>query len=152
MDARHLPQPFRPLPIRSMNFFGRGLSRVGVKPIALSEAALTGAAARQTGLSDYGAESFRPGFRRLLQSLEEDAKLTLFGRFFAQRQLLELLSHRLRLVDWRKRHPEIAQEKVAPPIFVLGLPRTGTTLLYGLLAEDPAARAPLSWEIDLLFA
>ena len=148
MDAHHLPQPFRPFPIRSMNFFGRGLSRVGLKPIALSEAALTRAASRQTGLSDYGDESFRPGFRRLLQSLEEDAKLTLFGRFFAQRQLLELLSHRLRLIDWRKRHPEIASEKVVPPIFVLGLPRTGTTLLYGLLAEDPAARAPLSWEID----
>ena len=148
MSEQGLPKPFRPLPIRGMNALGRGLARVGARPIDLGERALTRAASKQTGLEDYGDESFRPGFRRLLQSLEEDARLTLFGRFFAKRQLVELLSHRLRLVDWRKRHPEIANEKVARPLFVLGLPRTGTTLLYGMLAEDPAARAPLSWEID----
>ena len=46
------------------------------------------------------------------------------------------------------RYPEIADEQIRRPIFILGLPRTGTTLLYGLLAEDPAHRAPLSWEVD----
>lgn len=143
-----LPRPFRPLPIRGMNAMGRLLARVGVRPIGLGEEALTRAASKQTGLDDYGHESFRPGLRRLLRSLEKDARLTLFGRFFAQRQLVELLVHRLHLVDWRKRHPEIAEQKVSRPLFVLGLPRTGTTLLYGMLAADPSARAPLSWEID----
>ena len=148
MTPGSLPQPFRPLPIRAMNALGRALARVGASPIRLDEASLLRAASKATGLRDYGDESFRPGLERLLRSLEEDGKLTLFGRFFAQRQLVELLVHRLHLVDWRKRHPAIAEQTVARPLFVLGLPRTGTTLLYGMLAEDPAARAPLSWEVD----
>ena len=143
-----LASPFRPLPIRALNAVGRGLDRVGRKPIALDEEALLGAASSQTGLADFGDESFLPGLRVLLDSLERDARLTLFGRYFARRQVLELLSHRLQLVDHRKRHPEVAEEVVRRPLFILGLPRTGTTLLYGLLAEDPAHRVPLSWEVD----
>jgi hypothetical protein len=83
-----------------------------------------------------------------MESSELDARLTLFGRYFAKRQLVELLMHRLQLVDYRSSHPGIADEVIVRPLFILGLPRTGTTLLYGLLAEDPANRAPLSWEID----
>jgi len=143
-----LAEPFRPLPIRGLNAIGRGLARFGQTPIALGEAALLEAARRQTGLSDFGPESFLPGLRKLLESLECDARLTLFGRYFARRQVLELLSHRLLLTEHRKRHPEVAAQPIRQPLFILGLPRTGTTLLYGLLAEDPAHRAPLSWEVD----
>jgi hypothetical protein len=143
-----LAEPFRPLPIRGLNAIGRTLVRFGQTPIALDEAALLEAARRQTGLSDFGPESFRPGLRKLLDSLERDARLTLFGRYFARRQVLELLSHRLLLTEHRKRHPEVAAQPIRQPLFILGLPRTGTTLLYGLLAEDPAHRAPLSWEVD----
>jgi hypothetical protein len=143
-----LPIPFRPLPIRAMNALGRGLARFGRHPIALTEDALLSAVSRQTGLSDFGDEAFRPGLRRLLESLEQDAKLTLFGRYFARRQVVELLSHRLLLTDHRKQHPAVAREEIRRPLFILGLPRTGTTLLYGLLAEDPAHRVPLSWEVD----
>jgi hypothetical protein len=128
---------------------GRGLARFGAYPIALDEASLLRAASRANGgLDDFGDESFRPGFRRLLQSLEADARLNLFGRYFARRQMLELLAQRLALVDYRKRHPEVAQQQIRGPLFILGLPRTGTTLLYGLLAEDPRHRMPLSWEVD----
>jgi hypothetical protein len=131
-----------------MNAIGRGLARVGVTPISLSVRSLMHRASKEAGLSDYGPNSFRPGLTKLMDSIESDGRLTLFGRYFAQRQMLELLSHRLQLVDYRKRHPEIADEKIRRPLFILGLPRTGTTLLYGLLAEDPANRAPLSWELD----
>ena len=131
-----------------MNALGRGLARVGVRPIALTPEALSRAAMKATGLSDFGPDTYRPGFEQLLESIESDARLTLFGRYFAQRQILELLGHRLQLVDYRKRHPELEKESIDQPLFILGLPRTGTTLLYGLIAEDPAIRAPLSWEID----
>ncbi len=148
MSTHRLPLPFRPLPIRAMNAGGRWLERLGVQTVRLDEASLTGAASRSSGLDDYGDESFRPGFRRLLRSLEEDAALNPFGRYFAKRQLIELLVTRLQIVDHRKRHPSMAARRASRPLFILGLPRTGTTLLYGLLAEDPAARAPLSWEVD----
>jgi len=142
------PTPFRPWPIRTANAVGRRLERLGRRPVSLDEASLLHAAARSAGLDDFGPPTFRPGLARLLRSLEEDAELNLFGRFIARRQLVELLEQRLRLVDWRKRHPEIEREATQRPLFVLGLPRTGTTLLYGLLAEDRRARAPLSWEVD----
>jgi hypothetical protein len=148
LDQDLLATPFRPLPIRALNAIGRGIARFGSRPISLREDSLFRAASKQTGFSDFGPETFLPGFRKLLESLEADAQLTLFGRYFARRQMLELLAHRLELVDYRKRHPEIADEEIRKPLFILGLPRTGTTLLYGLIAADPSIRAPLSWEVD----
>lgn len=117
-------------------------------PISLEPDSMMAAACKQTALSDFGPDTFRSGLEKLVESIEVDAKLTLFGRFFARRQLVELLTHRLQLADTRKRRPEIAGEVIRRPLFILGLPRTGTTLLHGLLAEDPANRVPLSWEID----
>jgi hypothetical protein len=148
LDQDLLAEPFRPPPIRAINALGRVLARFGVVPISLVDERLTQVARQQMGLSDFGPESFRPGLAKLMESIESDGQLTLFGRFFARRQILELLSHRLRLVDYRKRVPEVADEIIRRPLFILGLPRTGTTLLYGLLAEDPSNRAPLSWELD----
>ena len=148
MGQNLLAQPFRPLPIRAINSLGRVLARLRIVPIRLSEEALMRAACQQTHLSDFGPDTFRPGFAKLMDSLELDGRLTLFGRYFARRQIVELLSHRLQLVEYRKRHPEISDEVIRRPLFILGLPRSGTTLLYGLLAEDPSNRAPLSWELD----
>jgi hypothetical protein len=105
-------------------------------------------ACKQKGLSDFGPDSFRDGLAMLMESIEADGRLNLFGRYFAKTQLVELLGHRLQLVDYRAQHPEVVAEVIRRPLFILGLPRTGTTLLYGLLAEDPANCAPLSWEID----
>ena len=148
MVGNNLAKPFRPLPIKALNALGRGLGRIGRVPIDLSSDGLIAAAKKQTGLYDLGLPSFRPGFSKLLESLEKDARLNLFGRYFARRQMLELLSHRLRLADYRNRNHAVSWEKIERPLFIVGLPRTGTTLLYGLLAEDPGNRAPLSWEID----
>ncbi len=142
------PPPFRPLPIRAFNALGRGASKLGVRGFSLGEGSLLAAARSEAKLDDLGPETFLPGLRVLLESLERDAKLNAFGRYFARRQVLELLICRLRLVDWRSRHPEVAAQRITRPLFVLGLPRTGTTLLYSLLALDPAHRSPLSWEID----
>ena len=133
-----------PLPIRAMNRMGPLLARARVFPARLEPEALLDEAARAAGCDDFGPDEFREGYERLVASLEGDAALTPFGRFFAKRQLMELLTQRLALVDWRKRHPEIAREAIARPLVVMGLPRTGTTILYGLLAQDPAHRSPLS--------
>jgi len=63
----------------------------------------------------------------------------------AERQVRRLLANRLRLAADRARIPQIAETRIERPIFVIGFPRTGTTLLHSLLAEDPDARAPLRW-------
>ena len=138
----------RPASIRLLNAAGRFVARLG-KPLGgrLDEETLLAAALERTGLVDFGPESFREGLRVLLGSLEREANLSPLGRIIAHGRVLDLLAQRLLLIDWRKRHPELAREEIRNPWFVLGLPRTGTTLLHGLLAQDPAHRSPMTWEL-----
>jgi hypothetical protein len=106
------------------------------------------AAAKRTGLSDFGDEGFRTGLDVLTRSLEEEARLTFLGRVAARSRLTSLLEQRLQLVAAQPRYGE---EQVSRPVFVLGLPRTGTTVLYGMLAANPALRSPASWEVSRPF-
>lgn len=141
-EVAHLPHPL----VRALNRGGRVIARTGYPLVRLDEPALLDEARRRTGLEDFGGDAFREPLARLLQSFESEASLTLLGRIAARQDLLRLLSNRLRMQEDRRRHPEIGAEQVRQPIFVTGLPRTGTTLLHGLLAQDPAHRAPLNWE------
>lgn len=126
------------LPIRLFN-----LSGIETK---LEEGALIDAAVKRTGLRDFGDESWRPAFRRLLTALGEEARLHPWGRFITKQRLLGLLQNRLRAEARFRRHPEILEQELAPLFVVTGLQRTGTTLLQRLLAADPAAYSLLSWE------
>jgi len=137
----------RPTFVRAFNRGGRTIARTGVSLVRLEPELLLDAARRRTGLDDFGDEAFREPFDRVVRSLDGEAQLNLIGRIAARQDLLRLLSNRLRMIDDGKRHPEMLDGKVRRPIFVTGLPRTGTTLLHGLLAQDPASRAPLTWEM-----
>src|SRR5262245_15087734 len=86
--------------------------------------------------------------RRVIDSLEREAHLTWLGRTIARNELLRVLRNRLRLVAARRAYPEIAKVDVHQPIVVVGLPRTGSTILHDILARDPASRAPLTWECN----
>ena len=113
----------------------------------LAEPALLNKACRLTGLDDFGDESFRQPLGILLRSLHTDAHLNLVGRIVAHGDVVRLLCNRLRLVEDRKRHPGIDDQIIVRPLFITGLPRTGSTLLHALLAQDPAARVPQTWEV-----
>jgi hypothetical protein len=104
-------------------------------------------ARRRTGLTDPGPEHlWRPGLEVLLRSLDTEADLTPVGRWFARGQLVDLMGNRLQLVDaWRER-PEVLQAPIERPIVIVGLPRTGSTLLQHLLALDLANRSLRQWE------
>lgn len=130
--------------IRTINAVGGGL-RLSPK---LDPQSLLDAAAKRTGLSDFGDEAFRKGLDVLTRSLEEEARLTFLGRVAARSRLTTLLEQRLRLVANQAAYDG---EQVSRPVFVLGLPRTGTTVLYGMLAADPALRSPASWEVSRPF-
>lgn len=82
----------------------------------------------------------------LTSSLREEARLTPFGRLAARWDLKRMLSTLLILADAEREDPSILRRPLAPPIFIAGLPRSGTTFLHGLLAEDPANRVPRMWE------
>lgn len=125
----------------------RALRGPGRRYVQLDEQKLLDDARARTGLHDFGDDGFREPLRRLLASYDDEARLTLLGRIAARQDTVRLLSNRLRLVEDRRRHPEIAAQSIHQPLFITGLPRTGTTLLHGLLAQDPANRAPLNWEM-----
>src|SRR6266481_2821221 len=105
------------------------------------------AAERSSGLADWGRDFFLQPFQTLIHSLNTEANLNDLGRRRAERRLSDTLLSRLRLVDDRKRFPQIAAERVVAPIFVSGLPRSGTTFLHNLLSQDPMHRSPATWEI-----
>ncbi|CAI5463263.1 unnamed protein product [Closterium sp. Yama58-4] len=102
--------------------------------LPLEERAVLRAAYKATGLRDYGEGTFLTGLRLLLKGLEEEARLSAFGRILIWNDVQRLLRYRLQLEDTRRRHPEIEEEKIEAPVFILGLPRTGTTFLFNLLA------------------
>ena len=142
------PSPQQPKRIKFVNRVGRELKRIGVeKPSLLPSAALISKARKQTALSDLGDESFIPALEKLADSLETQARLSQLGRIAVHGMLLDNLKLRLELTEYRKQRPEVAQQNITRPLFVLGLPRTGTTILYELLAQDPAHRAPSTWEV-----
>jgi len=103
-----------------------------------------------TGLDDFGGDGFRPGLRALVETYEGNA-FDARGRKRNRRRLLGLLTTRLRLEDWWKRHPEILERPIASPWVLTGLPRSGTSALFNLLAEDPAARSLRLWESQFPF-
>jgi hypothetical protein len=140
-------RPNRPLPLRAINGIGGALRKLGLPLIDLDEEKLLSAARKATGYSDFGGDHFRTGMRRLLDSLDGEAQLNIIGRLTARRTLQSNLENRLRLQAHRTRHPQLGDQEIRRPIFILGLPRTGTTILFHLLAQDPTTRAPLSWEV-----
>jgi hypothetical protein len=105
-------------------------------------------ARRSTGLSDLGGDTFREPLERLIASLEEDAGLHALGRTIAATQLLGNLENRLRLTDCIAREPAISQGRVDRPVFIVGMPRTGTSILHELMGRDPTVRVPRTWEVS----
>src|SRR3954454_10995186 len=109
--------------------------------------ALIAQARRNTGLTDFGDAPFREGLQILLRACAEEADLSLFGRFGTRWDLGRFLSNLLRLRDEERRAPAIFDEPIEKPIFITGLPRSGTTFLHRLLAEDDANFVPRVWQL-----
>ncbi len=101
---------------------------------------------RSGGLTDLGSGPFVDPLKRLISSLESEARLNSIGRVIARERILGHTVNRLHYVNDRKRFPEIAKQEIAQPVFIIGMPRTGTTILHDILAHDPANRVPVTWE------
>ena len=99
-----------------------------------------------TSLEDFGDDSFREGLGILITSAVNEGRLTEGGLAAIEAQLVDLLSCRLQIEDWYRRHPEIDDQEIVAPLIGLGLPRTGSTALSCLLGEDPAVRSIRGWE------
>ena len=107
---------------------------------------LVAQACRQTGLDDFGSDSFREGLGIYCGSLGSEAGLNEIGTMAVPAAVVASLSNRLRVVDWGRRHPEVASEPIDAPLVVIGMFRAGTTFLSCLLDQDRGNRPLLLWE------
>jgi hypothetical protein len=99
------------------------------------------------GVADFGSDDFLEPLAVLLPALEHEAELTVMGRWMTRRFLLRFLEVRLQLAAYVRDDPGVVDEEIRAPWFVTGAPRTGTTILHALLAQDPTSRVPEGWEL-----
>ncbi len=117
-------------------------------PLIFDTDSLIAEARRRTGgLEDFGSGPFLEPLGIFVDSLRGDAMLNETGNYIAKETALTHIVNRLTYVNDRKLYPEIAKQEIAKPVFIIGFPRTGTTILHDILAQDPANRAPLTWEV-----
>jgi hypothetical protein len=104
-------------------------------------------AQQHAGLIEFGDVPFEAGLRVFLRACTEEADLSLFGKFATRWDIRRLLSNLLRMHYEEQRAPEILEERIARPIFITGLPRSGTTFLHQLLTMDESNQVPRVWQL-----
>src|SRR5437762_815475 len=135
------------LPVRLLNGYGTLLDKSRIPRIPIRAVDLINTAKRRCGLDDFGGGDFFEGLSRLLDSCQREAQLNLVGRIVLRADLMRTLCSRLFIQRDRKAYPGIMRQEIREPLFIVGLPRSGTTLLHTLLALDPGHRVPLTWEV-----
>jgi hypothetical protein len=114
---------------------------------ALLAEARAGLGVPDGGMADFGGDDFLEPLDVLLPALEHEAELTVIGRWMTRRFLLRFLEVRLQLTEYVRRDPGVVDEEIRTPWFVTGAPRTGTTILHAMLAQDSTSRVPEGWEL-----
>jgi hypothetical protein len=146
-SATTLDQTRPILPVRLLNGCGALLDKSRIPRTSLRAVDLIETAKRRCGLDDFGEGNFFEGLSRLLDSCQSQSQLNLIGRIVLRADLIRTLSSRLFMQRDRKAYPGIARQEIREPLFIVGLPRSGTTILHSLLAADPEHRVPLTWEV-----
>lgn len=100
-----------------------------------------------TGLDDFGPPHFREGLGVLIDALSNEAHLKPEAAARARTMISTRLEKRLRLQDFYNHHPEVLEQEVVAPIFILGSPRSGSSIMHEILSLDPANRTPQAWEV-----
>ena len=133
--------------IKGLNKLGRLALDDGRLLVKLDRETLLGKSRRLTGLEDFGDPGFLEPLEILLNSFDKDADLNLLGRITVHCELVRVLGNRLCMQRDRTQNPGIARQTIERPLFITGLPRSGTTFLHALLSQDPACRSPQVWEV-----
>ena len=117
------------LPLRALNGAGAQLSRLGVHLPSLAPSSVVASAAKTAGSDDFGSESYREPLEVYLGACTSEAELTTFGRILISKMLASALANRISLHQWSVEHPEVRAERIESPWVIVGLPRTGTSVL-----------------------
>jgi hypothetical protein len=105
-------------------------------------------AMKKTKLTDFGDTNFIKSYTKIMtSSVQKAEQYTNLGYVASKIELGMGWVRRLKLIEYFKKNPDVASVPIRSPVFVMGLPRTGTTFLHRLLSLDPAVRAPITWEL-----
>jgi sulfotransferase family protein len=141
-------QQVRPLlPVRLFNGFGALLEKSRIPSTRMFAPDLIETAKRRCALNEFGEGDFFEALSRLLESSQDEARLNLIGKIALKTDVLETLCARLKMERDRQLYPNISRQEIREPLFIVGLPRSGTSVLHRLLGADPEHRCPLMWEV-----
>ena len=146
-SATTLDQTRPILPVRLFNGCGALLDKTRIPRTSLRAVDLIETAKRRCDLDDFGGGDLFEGLSQLLDSCQRESQLNLIGRIILRADLVRILCSRLFMQRDRQTYSSVAEKGIREPLFIVGLPRSGTTLLHTLLALDPEHRVPLTWEI-----
>jgi hypothetical protein len=138
-----VPTP-RPEWVKTMNEMVANVDITSVVP--LDHQSLIDQAIRNTGLTDFGDDQWLDHFKVLTDSIERESRLHFAGRVLTRSEFVRYLEIRLKITDWIRQHPEVNDEKVEQPVFITGFGRSGTTILFEVLSQDPQFRTCSKWE------
>jgi hypothetical protein len=137
-------RPDRTPGVRCFNWLARGAEALGLK-FRIDVDRMLQNVRKRTGLEPID-QRFQEPLRLLADALNDEAHLHPFGRIMMSFGLRLFLQNRICLEHAWKSRPELLETPVRRPLYVIGLPRTGTTLLYNLLCQDPRGRPLMGWE------
>lgn len=147
LSKRRLPSGVRlgpPWPVRLLNLFGPLVKALGLWP-RIDPDRMLRAIERRLKRNDWPEPLLRALPQRAA-AFNDDAKPSLFGALVLRDQFKKSAMNALGFEDLIARHPEILDERIERPLFVVGLARTGTTLLQRLLSLHQGARFLPFWE------
>ena len=128
-----------------VNRAGRVAESFGLRPFELRSSRILARARRVSGF-DFRDAGLEDGLERLIRSFNDEARLTMFGKFAVRSALRRNATSRFLVEKAISENPAILDEPIGEPVFIIGMPRSGTTILQALLNLDAAHRSPLCWE------
>lgn len=131
--------------LKALNFAGSVVERIGIRAFGLDRRAILKHAAEHAEFQ-FGDVLFEEGLDRLIRAVQSEAHLNTFGKLSFKRGIQRAADSRFLIERSLAERPSIRQSAIDSPLFVIGMPRTGTTVLHALLSQDPANRCPRCWE------
>ncbi len=133
--------------IGMINMIGRLLRSIGMRVGDADTEAIIKKAMKKSEIISIIDYSFREPLDVLVQSANQQPSFSFVGRLSFRNIMIGLVSNRLKIDATLAAFPDIMERPIERPIFIAALPRTGTTILHRLFAQDASLRIPKSWEM-----
>ena len=133
----------RSLFLTGINRAGKTLKSLGLDPFNLNADKIIFKSKKNAGYEGKLSKELETSIRKLIASVNKEARLNTFGSLAAKILFERTLTERLKIEQYLGRNPAIVQSEIKQPVFIIGMPRTGTTILHALMHEDENHRSPL---------